>query len=326
MPYTKLYHCGKVQVFGDVPPSENNPKGVGCYLSLTGGGCREFFDIYCHELWEENLARRNYGMFFASCNQRQRFDYRGYEYLSYHVTRLDIAIDDFNEKPFFTPQQLYRKCLKGEVVSASRTFGGSEKGTAEDGLGKTLYIGDGSSNLSYRVYDKDVQQFQRYGTALEEVGSWKRCELQLRDETANGFAQLMAKEPDYLGKQVFDILGSSLRFVVPDGKESNKSRWQTCRFWKRFLGAIQPLKITIPQPESSLQDTQRWLRDGGPLAAVKAFLLLEDCGALGELETVEDLMRELKFSQSLSAKVSSHLYSIGREELIPRLKPFTAVE
>jgi len=236
MPYTKLYHCGKVQVFGDVPPSENNPKGVGCYLSLTGGGCREFFDIFCNELWEENLAKRNYGMFFTSCNLRQRFDYRGYEYLSYHVTRLDIAIDDFNEKPFFTPQQLYKKCLKGEFVSASRTFGGSEKGTAEDGLGKTLYIGDGSSlykkclkgefvsasrtfggsekgtaedglgktlyigdgssNLSYRFYDKDVQQFQRYGTALEELGSWKRCELQLRDETANGFAQLMAKEPD----------------------------------------------------------------------------------------------------------------------------------
>ena len=164
MSYTKLYHCGKLQIFGDVPPSVENPKGLGCYLSLTGGGCREFFNIYCHELWEGNLSARNYGIFFTSCNQRQRPDYRGYEYLSYHVTRLDIAIDDFNQPPFFTPQQLYLKCKKGEFVSASRTFGGRDKGTPEDCMGKTLYIGDGGSNLRFVVPDKNRTNKSRLKT------------------------------------------------------------------------------------------------------------------------------------------------------------------
>ena len=140
----------------------------------------------------------------------------------------------------------------------------------------------------------------------------------------NAFAQLMANEPNYLGKQVFDLLGSSLRFVVPDKNQTNKSRLKTCRFWERFLGAIEPLKISPLKMDSGLLETQEWLKHGGTLSAVKAFIFLQEHNALGELEEIDTLMKDLKFSQNLAAKISSHLYSIGREELIPLLKPFTA--
>ena len=73
----------------------------------------------------------------------------------------------------------------------------------------------------------------------------------------------------------------------------------------------------------SLLETQEWLKHGGTLSAVKAFLFLQEHNALGELEEIEVLIKDLKFSQNLAAKISSHLYSIGREELIPLIKPFT---
>ena len=39
-----------------------------------------------------------------------------------HVTRIDIAIDDRNPKPYFTIEQLYKKCEKDEFISGSTNF------------------------------------------------------------------------------------------------------------------------------------------------------------------------------------------------------------
>ena len=46
---------------------------------------------------------------------------------------------------------------------------------------RTVYIGAGKSGLSYRFYDKDKEVCSKYNKTLDEVGSWKRTEMQLRD-------------------------------------------------------------------------------------------------------------------------------------------------
>lgn len=170
-----------------------------------------------------------------------------------------------------------------EFISNSQTFRENASDFGENDIARTVYIGDGGSNISYRFYDKDKKTAQDYGKTLEEIGTWKRTELQLRNEKAHEFAQLMAKETDSLGQQIFNLLGTNLRFVVPNKNESNKSRWKTCRFWERFLGTVKPLKITIAKAESNLYATEKWLREGGALAAIKAFQFLEENHALGGL-------------------------------------------
>lgn len=69
-----------------------------------------------------------------------------------------------------------------------------------------------------------------------------------------------------LGKLAFDLLAGNLRFVKPDKKQSNKSRWKTCQFWERFLGAVEPLQLHMETPRNTLQETQRWLKEGGVLS------------------------------------------------------------
>ena len=66
----------------------DSPQGLGCYLVMTGRGCDDIFRI---------LDSRNYtfGDMFKHCERRYGLD-------NFHFTRLDIAIDDKNEKPFFT--------------------------------------------------------------------------------------------------------------------------------------------------------------------------------------------------------------------------------
>lgn len=71
----------------------------------------------------------------------------------FHLTRLDIAIDDQNETPYFTVGQLHQKCRKREFLSKSRSFHFYESEFDED-VAKTLYIGERKSNIMYRFYEK----------------------------------------------------------------------------------------------------------------------------------------------------------------------------
>lgn len=71
---------------------------------MTGRGCDDIFRIL------DNRGH-TFGELFRQCER-----WFGTEF---HFTRLDIAIDDRNEVPFFTPQQLKKKCEKEEYISSS---------------------------------------------------------------------------------------------------------------------------------------------------------------------------------------------------------------
>ena len=96
--YQARWQIGDIYVSGDARKTEDNPQGLGCYLVMTGRGCDDIFRI---------LDSRNYtfGDMFKHCERRYGLD-------NFHFTRLDIAIDDKNEKPFFTIEQIKKKCEK----------------------------------------------------------------------------------------------------------------------------------------------------------------------------------------------------------------------
>lgn len=301
--YETLYQAGSIKVYGDNKQTEENPLGQGCYLVLSGMGCDEIFRIL-------DMHNQTFGDLFEKCERRYGAD-------GFHLTRIDIAIDDKNEVPYFTPEQIKRKCEKEEFIANSNSYRFAESSYGEKETAKTVYIGAGKSQMSYRFYDKDKEVSMKYQKPYDEIGSWKRTEIQLRDEKAHNFAMLFKENPWNLGKLAFDLLAGNLRFVVPDKKQSNKSRWKTCQFWERFLGAVEPLKLYRATPHNTLLETQRWLKDGGVLSAVKGFNFLEKHHALGDLETIEHMLKGIRYSPSLGNKLIGHLCRIEREELIP---------
>ena len=113
---------------------------------------------------------------------------------------------------------------------------------------------------------------------------------------------------------------TNLRFVVPNKNESNKSRWKTCRFWERFLGAVEVLKLYTPKQQNTLEETQQWLTEGGVISAVKSFYFLEEHDALGGLERVENMLDKARYSTALSSKLTAHLQRIDRTDLIPYIQ------
>lgn len=299
--YQSLYQAGSIKVYGDDRITDDNPGGLGSYLVLSGQGCDDIFRIL-------DMHGRSFGDFFGECERYYRNQY--------HLTRLDVAIDDRNDVPFFTPEQIKRKCEREEFIANSNSYRFAESSFSEKETAKTVYIGAGKSNLSYRFYDKDKEVSMKYQKSYEAIGSWKRTEIQLRDEKAHAFAAMLKTRPLDLGKLAFDLLAGNLRFVKPDKKQSNKSRWKTCQFWERFLGAVEPLQLHMKTPRNTLHETQRWLKEGGVLSAVKGFCFLEENNALDGLESIGDMLRSVKYSPALGNKLVGHLSRIDREDLI----------
>ncbi|MEG1066752.1 MAG: replication initiation factor domain-containing protein [Erysipelotrichaceae bacterium] len=147
---------------------------------------------------------------------------------NFHLIWIDIAIEDRNDIPFFTVEQIKRKCLKDEFVSKSKSNRFAESSFDED-IAKTVCIGDGKNNIN-RLYDKDKEQAGKYNLNYEEMGNWIRTELQLRDEIAHSFAMLMCETFGELGNLAFDLLSSSLRFVTADKTQTNKSSGKQVAF------------------------------------------------------------------------------------------------
>lgn len=95
--YQTCWQIGDIYLSGNAERTEDNPQGTGCYLVMTGRGCDDIFRIL------DNRGH-TFGELFRQCER-----WFGTEF---HFTRLDIAIDDRNEVPFFTPQQLKKKSLQ----------------------------------------------------------------------------------------------------------------------------------------------------------------------------------------------------------------------
>jgi len=303
--YTTLYSSGMINVYGNCPKTLANPNGSGAYLQLSGTGCRDLEIIL-------QAQKRGWEDLFEDCIRLFGKD-------GFHLTRLDVAIDDRNEIPYFTIPQIRRKCERDEFVSRSKYFRFDESRCREGATGKTEYIGDEKSNIRYRFYDKDKEQVEKRNRTLSEVGSWKRTEIQLRDQVSHAFALELIKRERTLGRMTADFLGANLRFVVPDTEQSNRSRLKTCRFWERFLGDISPLKLEFHEESNTLYETFKWVVEGGGLSAVDLFELLEENQALGNLESLKKYRQETRYSESMARKAVTHLREQGREELIPRI-------
>lgn len=312
--YTKLYEFAGIKIYGDIPKSEDNPDGLGCYLELKGKGCYEI---------EQLFAKQGYSGICSLINKfNSRRIRRSGEFISYHITRLDIAIDDKNEIPFFTIEQIKKKVEKGEFRSSCKYVRINESATKNDleennGTAKTVYLGSGKSEISIRFYDKDKEVSTKRNKLLEDIGSWKRTEIQLRDDKAQAFTSLMIEHPEYLGNLALGVLAENVTFLINDKGQANKSRWKTCEFWKRFIGAVEEIKLQTEKPINSLLETQEWLQYGGTLSAVDAFIFLEHHDALGELKPVHEMLQRVSYSPMLSSKIVAHLNNQKRADLIP---------
>lgn len=184
-----------------------------CWVEMSGSGCRAFetfSDSDFYSLSQDVLAEPD----------------------NYHLTRLDLAYDDFNKT--LDLNKIKREIKKHNYVSHIRYWE-----CTDSSKGICCYLGSPSSDLRFRIYDKKQERNR------EDLEHWIRWEIQLRDEHSSNCLQSILFSED-VGAVFAGVLLQYVRFVVPDETQTNVSRLKTQKWYSDFIGQAEAVKLWTP--------------------------------------------------------------------------------
>lgn len=195
----------------------NSCRHEGVWVEMSGQGCRAF---------ETN------------CEYEDGFLYL-FEYFKeypdeYHVTRLDVAYDDFqNVIPL---NSFARDVLNKNYVSRFKDE--SMTVTCSAGrVGYTIDCGSRKSDIKFRIYDKAYER----GYRGEEHFPWTRFEIQMRNDRALNFIQML--DTENLGTLFGGVIVNYFRIVKPGKNDSNKRRWPMRKWFSDFIGDVDRISL-----------------------------------------------------------------------------------
>lgn len=190
------------------------------WVEMSGQGCRAFEEYSKYNDWFHLL-------------QLPIIDPK-----TYHLTRLDIAYDDFIG--VLDLSVIDSNLTDLNVVTTFKCCS-VEHSYFDDDM--CVYFGSKSSDILFRCYNKAAER-----NRSEEIDHWVRFEIQLRDDRALSFVQAYFDDK-FLGRCFSGIIDKCLRFVVPSETDSNKRRWDTALWWSDFIGE------TAQIPDFTKKDT-----------------------------------------------------------------------
>ena len=213
------------------------------WCEMSGQGCRAF-ESFGHGKW--NLLFEE----ILSCKD-------------YNITRLDVAFDD--HIGLFDLRQLASYVHKNYIVSDFR-----KHGVIYDYMGDqeaiTIYHGSSKSDLYFRIYDKAIERNR------EDEGHWVRFEIQMRDNHASNFLNLMVMQN--VGEVFAKTINKYIRYVEPS-TDSNKRRWPVADFWYNFISISEKVSLyQAPGTEYNFDALERYVVDqaGAATAAYVKFV------------------------------------------------------
>lgn len=213
------------------------------WVEMSGEGCRTF----------ETYSKFNfYYLFDIIKSDLNRF----------HVTRLDIALDD--RRDLLTFEKLEIETSLGNYRSRFRDIR-LEKSFTSNAF--TFYYGSMKSDIMFRIYNKAAELNR------ENEGSWVRFEIQMRDDRALCFIQQLTAYN--AGQVFFGVINNYLSYLIPSG-DSNKARWKLADWWLDFLKYENIIKLTSCKKEYNFFNLKNYVvnQSGG---AVQTYVKL--CGA-----------------------------------------------
>lgn len=223
--------------FGNIAIYYEGRSDMGIHIEMSGQGCRLFEKYSCFD-WTSL-----FGVLLL---------------LDINVTRLDLAVDDF--EGYFKISQIKTKikdlCVRSRFKSAIEI----NKTNLKDGAsrGETVYFGSPTSQIQIRFYDKLLERIEAGKEMQDGCDFWQRTELQLRDDRAYMALCLIVSDGEDLGKLIAGILKNYINFLIK-GTDKNKARWKVCKWWERFLGDVEKIQLTQIAPDMSIERSYQWL-------------------------------------------------------------------
>lgn len=256
----------------------------GCYIELTGTGCRLI------ETWNDSFN------WFAFLNQYKKelternslFDNQ----FPAHISRLDVACDLLDDEEITFPL-IHEFVESGCYVSkCKRKNIGGFYSYAHHQM-QTIYFGrrESKSNRLLRIYDKAQEQGLTDGTR------WIRFEFEFRNDSATSFFLNLCNSAGNWAATYYGVLMNFLRFTeTPTEDVKDYSRVDTVAWWDRFCNGIQGIKqLYLPAIEYT-PDALRQYVHKNCASSIKAYLMLKngDFTELHEVLGITELNRRQK--------------------------------
>ncbi len=182
------------------------------WLEMSGEGCRAF----------ETFSETGWEPIFEMLIENEK---------EYHVTRIDIAYDDFEKK--IDIQNLASETFKNNFITK---FKDAEVICRVRAEALTINYGSKSSEVFFRCYDKAKERKR------EDIAHWVRFEVQLRDSRAIEFLKKYS-EGESIGKTFFGVVNNYVRYIVPNANDINRQRWKTAPFWSSWLEHAEKISL-----------------------------------------------------------------------------------
>lgn len=267
----RLYFDGISVHFGFA----SDPELVWCEMS--GQGCRNF----------ETYSSLDFSFLFHWILNSQGL---------VHVTRLDIAYDDMDDKLLSMP------VIINDVRLGFYKFRGQYWEVVESSKGSSVIFGSPQSDVRIRIYDKSAER------GLPDDFHWVRVELQLRRDRALGFIKSVSSSS--IGITFRGVLHNYLVFCVHT-EDTNKQRWSVSEYWSNFLDGVGKISIwSSPGIEYNLEHCRKYvfMQAGN---AVDALVQV-----LGKDKFFDELnMRPINRNPKYDKLVNDHLLNGGVVEL-----------
>lgn len=228
------------------------------WCEMSGQGCR-VFETYGNGAWDT---------LFDICSDKD-----------YNITRLDVAFDDHSG--LLNLETMYKDCTAENFVSRFTSWQATK---SSEGI--TIYHGSPKSDVRFRIYDKAKERKR------EEEGHWVRFEIQMRDDRAQQFINLMILQT--VGDVFTGVVNNYLRYVKPS-VDSNKWRWPSRKYWMNFIGCAGKLSLYVsPGTEYNILNLENFVVNQAG-AAAGAYMEL-----VGEDAYIEQCRK--KFAQTRNEK------------------------
>lgn len=271
------------------------------YMLVMSGQALEFYRDTV--LTPKGLSERNF-------LDNLYFNFKGFS-----VRRIDVAIDDFNEIPYFTPNQLLKVCQKKRFLYGKSNFYNTY---GDEMIGQTLYLRKPSDDERLRIYDKQKEQISKKGLYKGDVPPWIRTELELRKEKAHFFVK------EWLKSEI-DLLNFTKGYLKEKVKFYSDSHFsKPLRSWEKFLGRSKPVSIVISKEKTELEQKLEWFTFKGSGSILKAYKFLYENDLLFEYEKENyNKLMELEYPSELANELIKRATLFKKEHLIPKIKDNT---
>lgn len=241
------------------------------------------------------------------------------------ITRLDLALDDYNAVVDF--EKMERKLKSGDYRSSKKSYNVIKEADVNGEVkGHTIYLGSRSRSAKgcyfMRCYDKYAQYKSKAQIPPEEAiktGKWQRYEISYTKKKAHKVVEGLALYGQSISSVFQETARDIVEFLQRDKNQKNKSRWKTCKWWEDFLDGAEKARLGDPEKDLDLGRMLRWIRT----SVLPAIHLMDDILQEKGFDFYE-LMKETEIDDysKKQKRLKNNVKEVSKADLIKHLEKF----